>query len=195
MLRWIRANKEPVIFGAVVLGLALWIYLFLNFPEIKTLAPEKVKQAMPSTADDVIDRMAKIPFQLIQLHDTWLNEAVFWRRVHYVLAIASVVLSALVASGSSILTDKTRNIVAVCAAVATGLLTSLTPYKQYEEFISAWRIVNVAKLQYLSGKYDLNYLVGQVGIAENLLKESRHYQEPEPQQPPVTPAPAVTPTH
>jgi len=177
MAKWLWQNKSPVLFTAIALAVAAWIVWFLTFPPLATLTPERLKEEVPSTPKELLERLSLVPHQLIQLHDSWLNEAVFWKRVHYTLAVLSVVLSTLVASGASLLGEKPRNFIAVSAAIATGLLTSLSPYKTHEDFIGAWRMVNVTKLEYLAGMRDVSYLVSQVGVAESSLRESRHFQQ------------------
>lgn len=190
---WLWENTSSVFAAAILLGFGVWILLILNFTPIKTLSPEELIKEVPSTPQETLQRISAIPIQLIQLHDAWLNEAVFWRRVHYVLAISAIVLSTLVASGSSLLGEKLRNLVAVAAAISTGLLTTLNPYKTYEDFIGAWRIVNVAKLEYVSGMRDALHLIGQVKYAEDVLRESRHYQQAHGVQPSDKATPSAPP--
>ena len=80
--------------------------------------------------------------------DAWGNLAARWGRIHTALVIGSIFLSALVASGSALLNEKARSAAAILAAVCTGVLASLNPQKQSEEFWEAWRMLNVAKLEF-----------------------------------------------
>lgn len=128
---------------------------------------------------------ANIPLQLRQLHNAWLHKAQRWEHIYYTLTILSVLFATLVATGDSLRIlfpkdstwfEATRTAVAIAAALTTGLLAAFNPYKIYEDYIGAWRIVNTAKLEYLMKKdLLLGYLVDQTRVAEESLRESRRY--------------------
>ncbi len=178
MYPWLVTNRINLLIALVLLPFVVWAVWVLIPPSIESLSIAELKTKAPDMDQAILDRSKLIPYQLIQLHDAWLAEAIYWRHVHYVLACSSIALSALVASGSGLLTNTPRNVVAVLAAISTGLLTTITPYKTYEDFIGAWRIVNVAKLEFLMAKMTYDEFSGQLRLAENMLRESRQYQQP-----------------
>jgi hypothetical protein len=117
-----------------------------------------------------------IPPELAQLHNAWLKKAVRWERAYLILTISAVSLSALVATGTLLFPDSVRNWLAVASVIVTGSLTAFNPYKAHEDYIGAWRVLNLAKLDYLvKDDAKLSYLVEQARIAEDGLRDSRRY--------------------
>ena len=162
-LRKIIVVTGYIAIAAISLSVVVWCFWYISQNPIQTVASGK--------------RMEMIPPEVIGLHDAWGNKALSWERIFSILTVASVILSTLVASGSSFLGDKLRNIIAVAAAISAGLIASFNPRKTAEDFWDAWRILNVAKIEFIADETkNLSYVASAVRNAESLLHKRRYEQ-------------------
>ena len=170
-------SRVSIFWTAIVSGTIIFLYKFLWFAPIHSANIKQVETDNPGISKVILDRMAELPPQLIQLHDSWLSQAIFWSHLYGVLLVLSIVASTLVASGASILGEKPRNIIGVIAAISVGLLNGMSPFKIHEDFIEAWRSVNVVKLQYLMGQADIKDLSKSISDTEIYLRKKRTLSE------------------
>ena len=198
----VQLDLDLRLIGAMIFGAVLVIVIW-RFGRLRAwLTPKSSDEKPPNVLANenrLWEKWSRIPKELQELHGAWLKKARWWEGVFYGLTISSVLLAAVVAATSGdtsnppLLSPAWIKVVAVASAVSTGLLAALNPYKIHEEFIAAWRIVNTAKLEFLSADVRTAYYVAeQVRYAEDFLKESRRYRPPEPsgaqqQQPPGGP--------
>jgi hypothetical protein len=172
-------NRVDLTILVVVVVLAIvgaWTSVRIIVNQLRKLDPPPVPNARTKKEYD------EVPQQLIQLHNAWLAKAKRWEVYFYALTTCSVLFATLVASGDSLerfFVDKddfarARTVVAIATALTTGMLAAFNPYKVYEDYIGAWRMVNTAKLEFLmKSDVDLAYVADQVRLAEDSLRDSR----------------------
>lgn len=173
----LNENRVFILWSVIISGSIIFLSKFLWFAPIHSANIEQVKADNPGVSKEILDRMAALPPQLIELHDSWLTHAIFWAHLYGVLLVLSIVTSTLVASGASILGEKPRNIIGLFAAISVGLLNGMNPSKVHEDFIESWRAVNIVKLQYLMGQANIQDVSKSIYDTELNLRKKRILSE------------------
>lgn len=99
-----------------------------------------------------------------------------WRWIHYVLGMSAVTCSILVANypanDANHWVPVPLTVLALIAAIFTGLLTFMGAESKSKLYFRAWRLLESAKGAYLLGDADERYLAAKQKEAEEIISSS-----------------------
>jgi hypothetical protein len=138
-------------------------------------------------------RQDQIPDQ-IQLMREWQWKFNFWYGAHYAIGIAAVFLSTLVAAQPHLLVRAISNdvqpdvwkFIAFLSALATALVTFLSPQMRADRFREAWSILNATVTRFLADQtYTVDHVIQACKTGEAILHSKSHFSAENGDMPPT----------
>jgi hypothetical protein len=109
----------------------------------------------------------------VKIKERWRNGFRRWTAVHYLIGIAAILLSTLVASKAPWLNETQLSVAAWLVAVTTGLLTFLAPEKKADRYIRAWSVLNTEITRYnVNERTTVDDVLDAYHSAEKLIHDS-----------------------
>jgi hypothetical protein len=92
----------------------------------------------------------QLPSQVANILDVWDTLFHRWWVYHYLLGIAGLLSSIIVAAGYRLFSQQIISILSLLAAICMGLITFLMPSKRARAYVAAWRLLNDACNRYIN---------------------------------------------